>query len=62
MHSLTSEDKAHLEVLKLQIESAPKGRGELIPLLQTAQKTVGYLPDEALSMVADHLAITRSEA
>ena len=26
-----------------------------------AQKMLGYLPDEALSLVADHLAVTRSE-
>ena len=26
-----------------------------------AQKALGYLPDEALSLVADHLAVTRSE-
>lgn len=60
-HPLTDEDKGHLADLKVQIEMVPKGRGELIPLLQVAQKTIAYLPDEALAMVADHLAITRSE-
>lgn len=61
-HSLTAEDHAHLEILQTQIYSSPKGRGQLIPLLQMAQNTLGYLPDEALSLVAEHLSITRSEA
>ncbi|WP_155313157.1 NADH-quinone oxidoreductase subunit NuoE [Desulfosarcina ovata] len=61
-HTLTAEDKARLDDLRTQIDMAQKGRGELIPLLQVAQKTIGYLPDEALAMVADHLEITRSEA
>ncbi len=61
-HLLTAEDRAHLEVLQTQINGAPKGRGQLIPLLQMAQKALGYLPDQALAIVADHLSITRSEA
>ena len=60
-HSLTAEDQAHLETLRDQISAAHQGRGQLIPLLQKAQKLIGYLPDEALSLVADHLSITRSE-
>jgi len=58
---LSAEDRAHLEILQKQIDVSPKGRGRLIPLLQIAQKALGYLPDEALSLVADHLAVTRSE-
>lgn len=60
-HSLTAEDCAHLEILQTQINASPRGRGQLIPLLQMAQKALGYLPDEALSLVAGHLSITRSE-
>jgi NADH-quinone oxidoreductase subunit E len=60
-HSLTAEDQAHLKVLHAQIDVAPKGRGQLIPLLQMAQKVLGYLPGEALSLVADHLSLNRSE-
>jgi NADH-quinone oxidoreductase subunit E len=60
-HSLTAEDQAHLKVLQAQIDVAPKGRGQLIPLLQMAQKVLGYLPGEALSLVADHLSLNRSE-
>jgi NADH-quinone oxidoreductase subunit E len=58
---LTAEDRLHLKTLQTQITAFPNGRGQLIPLLQMVQKTVGYLPGEALSLVADHLAVTRSE-
>jgi len=61
MHSLTAEDQANLESLQKQIDGFPKSRGQLIPLLQMAQKIMGYLPDEALSLVADYLSIARSE-
>ncbi|WP_319523754.1 NADH-quinone oxidoreductase subunit NuoE [uncultured Desulfosarcina sp.] len=60
-HTLTDEDRANLQSLQAQIETSPGGRGQLIPLLQKAQKTLSYLPDEALALVADHLKITRSE-
>ena len=60
-NSLTEEDQANLERLEKQLVSAPKGRGALIPLLQKAQTILGYLPDEALSLVAGHLAINRSD-
>lgn len=58
---LSAEDRTHLESLQKQIDASPQGRGQLIPLLQMAQKILGYLPDEALSLVADYLAVTRSE-
>ena len=60
-HSLTDEDRANLEHLKERMQGASDDRGELIPLLQMAQKIVGYLPDAALDLVADHLGVTRSE-
>ena len=60
-NSLTVEDRANLELLKQQLDDAPKGRGALIPLLQKAQNILGYLPDEALFLVADHLSINRSD-
>jgi NADH-quinone oxidoreductase subunit E len=60
-HSLTAEDRAQLAILHKQIDVSPRDRRQLIPLLQLAQKALGYLPDEALSLVADHLSITRSE-
>jgi NADH-quinone oxidoreductase subunit E len=62
MSTLNSEDQANLEILRQQLVGAPTGRGALIPLLQKAQAILGYLPDEALALVADHLSINRSEA
>lgn len=61
MDALTKEDLENLETLKQQIGGEAKGRGQLIPLLQMAQKILGFLPDEALSLVADHLSINRSD-
>ena len=61
-HTLTDEDREGLARLREAIRTEPVDRGSLIPLLQMAQKTLGYLPDEALALVADHLSITRSEA
>lgn len=61
-HSLTAEDRAQLDILEPLVKTAARDRGQLIPLLQLAQNALGYLPDEALSLVADHLCITRSEA
>lgn len=58
---LSDEDRLHLKTLQPKIAASPKGRGQLIPLLQRAQKALGYLPDEALSLVADHLSVTYSE-
>ena len=58
---LTDEDRSHLKVLQPQIATSSKGRGQLIPLLQMAQTALGYLPDEALALVAEHLSVTRSE-
>ncbi len=60
-HSLSDEDRANLERLKERMQGAPGGRGQLIPLLQTAQKVVGYLPDAALGLVAEHLGVSRSD-
>jgi NADH-quinone oxidoreductase subunit E len=60
-HSLTAEEQAQLEMLKARIDAFPTDRGQLIPLLQIAQKALGYLPVEALALVAEHLSITRSE-
>ena len=60
-HSLSAEDQANLELLREQIHTSPTGRGQLIPLLQAAQHAMGYLPQEALALVAEHLGLTRSD-
>jgi NADH-quinone oxidoreductase subunit E len=60
-HTLTAEDRAGLDILQSQVSESPAGRGQLIPLLQMAQNTLGYLPEAALRLVADHLGLTHSE-
>lgn len=60
-HSLTQEDLKHLEIIEKQICGIPGERKQLVRLLQIAQNVMGYLPDKVLSLVADHLALTRSE-
>ena len=57
----TQEDQANLETLKARIRDFPKARGQLIPLLQLAQQIMGFLPDPALSLVADHLSTSLSQ-
>jgi len=38
-----------------------KERGMLIPVLQMIQDTLGYLPPEAIAIVADYLDLTQSD-
>lgn len=40
--------------------SFPKEEGSLIPLLQNAQSTIGYISSEAVELIADYLKITES--
>lgn len=60
-HSLSADDQAHLECFHTRINAFARDRGQLIPLLQAAQNALGYLPGEALSLVAEHLSITPSD-
>ena len=57
----TQEDRDNLETLKGRISNFPRDRGRLIPLLQLAQEAMGYLPRQALALVADHLSIPLSQ-
>jgi len=58
---LSAEDAQKLEEVRRCLESKPNLRGNLIPILQMVQEALGYLPEEALLMVAEHLAISPSE-
>jgi NADH-quinone oxidoreductase subunit E len=42
------------------LKTFPKEEGSLIPLLQSAQATVGYLSSESVEQIADYLNITES--
>ncbi|MCK5192357.1 MAG: NAD(P)H-dependent oxidoreductase subunit E, partial [Desulfobulbaceae bacterium] len=58
---LTAEDKAALKHIASKLETFEKQRGNLIPILQTVQNKLAYLPLEALKMVAQHLGILECE-
>ncbi len=60
-HDFTCEDQQNLDRFKDLLSGFPKARGQLIPLLQLAQRIMGYLPSQALVLVADHLSTTLSE-
>ena len=60
-HSLTQEDLKNLEILKENIRRIPGERNYLNRLLQMAQTLMGYLPDQAISVVAAHLSIPPSQ-
>jgi NADH-quinone oxidoreductase subunit E len=44
-----------------RLQSFEKERKSLIPILQTVQQELGYLPSEAIQMVAEHLEIAACE-
>ena len=54
---LTLEDNAVLKTITSDLVQIPQDRRQLIPLLQLIQARLGYLPPEALSLVADHLDV-----
>ncbi|MCG6895281.1 MAG: NADH-quinone oxidoreductase subunit NuoE [Desulfobacteraceae bacterium] len=58
---LTPEESAILEELRQSIRGDDSQRSRLIPILQKVQERLGYLPPEAVKMVADHLAVPLSE-
>jgi NADH-quinone oxidoreductase subunit E len=58
---INADQDALLEDLIVRISSKSRERGQLIPLLQMIQEELGYLPPQALEMVAGHLDISPSE-
>lgn len=58
---LHAEDVHKLEELRRRLHGASRRRGNLIPILQMVQEIMGYLPEAALQLVAEHLAISPSE-
>jgi NADH-quinone oxidoreductase subunit E len=58
---VTAEEAKKLEAIRLRLTEEPNRRGSLIPILQTIQKEMGYLPAEALDLVAGHLNISAGE-
>ena len=57
----TAEEVRLLEKMRFRIDARDRDRKQLIPILQSIQESLSYLPEEALQMVADHLEIPVSE-
>jgi NADH-quinone oxidoreductase subunit E len=58
---LSAEEKSLLEQIKADLIEIGNDRSKLIPILQSVQKKLAYLPAEAIHLVADHLHISSSE-
>ena len=58
---ITPEEEAVLEELRSRLPRFDKKKGNLIPILQTIQETLKYLPTEAIKMTAAYLEIPASE-
>jgi NADH-quinone oxidoreductase subunit E len=62
MHSeLDSEDLAKLTEVRDALKQIPPQRRHLIPVLQSVQRTLSYLPSEAIELVARHFNLTCSD-
>jgi NADH-quinone oxidoreductase subunit E len=49
------------ETLQKLLESHPRESGELIPILQHVQESLGYISETATKLIASHLRISESE-
>ena len=58
---MIAEEKAMLEDIALRLPEFGRERGNLIPILQMIQRKHGYLPPDAINMVADYLEIAPCE-
>lgn len=58
---MIAEEKAMLEDIALRLPRFGKERGNLIPILQMIQGKHGYLPPDAINMVAKYLEIAPCE-
>jgi NADH-quinone oxidoreductase subunit E len=58
---MIAEAKAMLEDIALRLPEFGRERGNLIPILQMIQGKHGYLPPDAINMVAEYLEIAPCE-
>ncbi len=56
-----AEDQAMLDDIASRLSGMGRQRGNLIPILQIIQESHGFLPPDALKMVAEHLGIAPCE-
>jgi NADH-quinone oxidoreductase subunit E len=60
-NKLDGEDRAKLAEVREALKQIPPQRRHLIPVLQRVQRTLSYLPYEAIELVAQHFNLTLSE-
>ena len=58
---ILADEKAALDDIASRLSSFGRERGNLIPLLQMIQERHGYLPPDAINMVAEYLEIASCE-
>ncbi len=58
---ITAEEKEKLAQVRSRLKTYDTARGNLIPVLQTIQKEMGYLPAEALDLVAELFDVSLAE-
>jgi len=58
---LTTEEREIINDTPSRMEGFGKERSSLIPILQMIQDTLGYLPPEVITIVADYLDLTESD-
>ena len=61
IQTLTAMERYQLDILSKEIQDFPRDRGQILPILRKFQNTIGYLPQEAITVVADFLSISLSE-
>jgi NADH-quinone oxidoreductase subunit E len=59
--TLSAEERAKLNEAASRLRALGNERGQLIPILQLVQDALGYLPPEAIGLVAVHLQISAAE-
>lgn len=58
---LTAEEKEIINDIPSRLEGFAKKRSSLIPILQMIQDVLGYLPSEAIVIVANYLDLTETD-
>jgi len=58
---ITAEEEKKIDAIRSSLTNYSNDRSALIPLLQKSQKELGYIPVEALNLVAGHLNISAGE-
>lgn len=60
-HELERKEAEELDQVASWLEKGDYRRRDLIPLLQLVQLRLGYIPEEAIGLLAGHLGLSRSQ-